>query len=539
MIKSIIVRRPIIMSGRKKQPVHRVVMTEGKRNIVHQLKKQTPIISDFSGESILMNFLNLVFYAFIVLFLIAYFIVPAQYKYMVIFLGSYYFYGYANPKILITLIIATVVSYLGGIAIQKYRKKKLLYVLLFSAEILIFVFYKYTDFIINNINHVLEKINSSASLSVHFDLIMPIGLSFIIFQTCTYLSDIYRGRISVEKNIVRYGAFAAFFPTVLSGPIQKARNLLPQIKNSGPFEYEDAKKGVILFVWGLFEKIMVANKLMQISSNVIGDYLNYSSAEILIAAVSFSLYIYADFSSYSDMARGISKIMRINIGKNFNNPYLSVSTSEFWNRWHISLNEWFIEIVYIPLGGNRKGTFRKYINMMVVFGISGLWHGANWHFVAWGIINGLFAIIGQIIKPVKSKIYDAFKIDESAESIVFIRRLIVFVLITLTWVFFRAGIIDSLRICKRIVMFDVVSLFDPNLLNIGGTAVATFVIFIVTVFFCFIQYKRQNEYAQYEKYARQPFIIQCFIVALIVCVCIFGTCTTDANVDTRFLYFQF
>lgn len=268
-----------------------------------------------------MNFIDIPFCIFIPVFLGIYYIVPPKYRYIVIFLGSYIFYGYSNPKVLLVLALATFISYFGGIAIYKWNYSKAAYALLFSTELLLLVVYKYLD------------------------LVLPIGLSFIVFQACTYLSDVYRKRITIEKNIIRYGAFVSFFPTVLSGPIQKAKNLLPQIKEPASFDYEQAQKGVLLFVWGLFEKIMVANRLIEISSTVFSDYLNRSSAEMLIGAMSFSLYIYADFSSYSDMARGISKILGINVGKNFNNPYLAKTTAEFWNRWHMSLNDWFKELV--------------------------------------------------------------------------------------------------------------------------------------------------------------------------------------------------
>ena len=195
---------------------------------------------------------------------------------------------------------------------------------------------------------------------------LPVGLSFIIFQTCTYLGDVYKKNIPAEKNILRYTAFVAFFPTILAGPIQKSRNLLPQLQKP-IFNEEQAKKGTILFAWGLFEKVVIANRLLIIVNRIFNDYINYNSAYYIIAGICFSLYIYADFSSYSDMARGVAMIMGIQIEKNFNNPYLACTTSEFWNRWHISLNNWFIEYVYIPLGGNRKGKVTKYRNTMIVF----------------------------------------------------------------------------------------------------------------------------------------------------------------------------
>lgn len=398
--------------------------------------------------------------------------------------------------------------------------------------------FKYTNFAVMNISYFANYFLGK-NVEINWNILLPVGLSFMIFQACTYLSEVYRNQIDVEKNIIMYAAFVAFFPTVLSGPIQKAKVLLPQIKSPSEFDVQRGKKGTLLFVWGFFEKVMVANKLNLIYMSIIPDYSNRSSAEILIGAIAFSLYIYADFSSYSDMARGISMILGIDIGKNFNNPYLSQSTAEFWNRWHISLNEWFIENVYIPLGGNRKGITRKYINMLIVFLISGLWHGAHWHFVVWGVLNGVLAIIGLILKPARNYVYEKLNVDESVESIVAIKRIIVFYLITLTWIFFTSGIMDSIGIWKKILLFNYLSIFNSNLLNIAGTAVGTFVTMITTIIFCKIQIKRQHENLLYEKYEKQPFFMQSLIVAIAICICIFGASVTSANVNTQFLYFQF
>lgn len=485
-----------------------------------------------------MDYLSFAFIAFLTVFVCVYFIVKREIRYAVLFAGSYFFYGYANPKMLIVLICVTAISYVGGLLIEKW-KSRAAFVLSFSLEILLLVGFKYTNFILSNINLISGKLLSRNLLNIDWNIVLPIGLSFMVFQACGYLSDVYRGNIKAERNIIRYATFVAFFPTVLSGPIQKARNLLPQLTAPKQFDYDDAKAGTMLFIWGAFEKIMVANRLSLIYSSILGSYQYRSSAEILIGAVCFSLYIYADFSSYSDMARGVSKLLGIDVGKNFNNPYLSQSTSEFWNRWHMSLNEWFVENVYIPLGGNRKGIFRKYVNMLIVFFISGLWHGASWHFVAWGVLNGCFAIFGQILKPVKSRIYEKTKIDPRSESIVFVKRAISFYLITLTWVFFTSGVTDSLKICKSIVLFDFISVFDPALLNVAGTAVATFVTLACVAVFCSIQLKRQDERQLFEKWNRQPLLLQCLPLAIMICVCIFGMCATDANVDTQFLYFQF
>lgn len=485
-----------------------------------------------------MNFLSLTFLAFLIGLFILYYLLPAKYRYFVMLVGSYVFYGLGHPKMLITLVGLTAVSYIGGLIIEK-KKSKVAFITAFTIEIFVLMVFKYTNFIIGNVNTILNKFGHSAVINIECNILLPVGLSFIVFQTCSYLSEVYRGKIAAEKNFFRYAAFAAFFPTVLSGPIQKARNLLPQIKEPKAFDYDQAQKGTLLFAWGAFEKILVANNLSIIVSRILDDYMNHSSMEILIGACCFSLYIYADFNAYSDMARGVAKLLNIDVGRNFNNPYISKSTGEFWNRWHTSLNEWFIENLYIPLGGNRKGTARKYLNVLIVFLVSGLWHGAQWHFVIWGLFNGVLVVIGQILKPAKAKIYEKINVSENIESIVFLKRFIVFGLITMTWMFFHLGIMDALRICKRIMLFDFVSIFNPALLNISGTAVTTFVTAVVTIIFCVVQNYRQKENEGYVRFKNQPFAFQCLLIAIIICMCVFGSCNVDANIDAQFLYFQF
>ncbi len=487
-----------------------------------------------------MNYLNLAFYVFFPIFLILYNAFPQKLRYIVIFIGSYIFYGYANMEMLLTLFVITLFSYIGGLAIER-KKSRIILIVFLLADVLWLIFFKYTNFIVSCINMLMNKVLPQAGQIDHFAIILPLGLSFIVFQSCTYLTDVYRGNIAAEHNFVRYGAFVAFFPTVLSGPIQKARELMPQIACPRQFDGVEAQKGTLLFVWGFFEKVMVANRLSFIVDRVfcIDDYQNYNSAYYIIAAICFSLYIYADFSAYSDMARGIGKIMGIHVGKNFNNPYLSTTTAEFWNRWHMSLNSWFLENIYIPLGGNRKGTLRKYVNMMFVFLLSGLWHGANWHFVAWGLINGGFVIAGQVLKQTRTSVYTKMKVSETVESIRFCKQCVTFCLITFTWIFFRNGINESLYIIKGIFSFNLVNFVDADLLLVGGSALATYVTVMSAMFFCIMQLKRRNEYAVFEKYARQPLLMQCIPVALGICICIFAACSTDANVNTQFLYFQF
>lgn len=485
-----------------------------------------------------MNYLSPIFYIFLPFFLLVFYLIPQRYRYIPIFIGSYIFYGYTDIKMSLVLLAITVLSYFGGIIIEK-RKSRGTLGFFFLANILVLFFFKYTNFTISNVNWIISRAVPQLPQMNQPKIILPVGLSFIVFQSCTYLTDVFRNNIEAEHNFIRYGAFVAFFPTVLSGPIQKARELLPQIACPGKFDGMEAKKGTLLFIWGMFEKIMIANKLLVIVNKVFNNYQSYNSAYCIIAAISFSLYIYADFSSYSDMARGIAKMMGINIGKNFDNPYLSLTTCEFWNRWHMSLNSWFLENVYIPLGGNRKGILRKYINTMIVFLISGLWHGASYHYIVWGVINGVFVIIGQLLRPLKESVYKRLKIDENVESIRLCKRIVVFLLITITWVFFRNGISEALYVIKCMIFLNPLNFFDSDLFQISETTAATFVTFMAVVVFCRAQSKRQNEKKLFEIYNRQPILMQCIPVSMIICACIFAVFSTDANINTQFLYFQF
>lgn len=374
------------------------------------------------------------------------------------------------------------------------------------------------------------------------NIVMPVGLSFYVFQSSTYLSDVYRKGNQAERNIIRYAAFVAFFPTVLSGPIQKSRDLLPQLREPKDFDFDTARKGIILLVWGTFEKVCVSNRLLQVVNAVYDNYEQYiydpcGTLYFIIAAVSFSLYIYADFSAYSDMARGISKMLMIDTSINFKNPYLSTSLTEFWTRWHATLNDWFVENVYIPLGGNRKGSVRKYLNVLVVFIISGAWHGSQAHFLVWGAINGLLVVAGQLLAPLKRNIY--IGADERTKSIIWLKRLGVFFLITLTWVFFKNGTVVSLIIIKRMLFFNPIALLSPDVLSIYGTDVERLFTLLFVFAFCVFQWARRKEHEAYTGFSKQHMMFQCAALAAMICVISFTAFSSATTLNTEFLYFDF
>lgn len=490
-----------------------------------------------------MNFLSLAFFPFVLISFAAYWLTDKKYRYLVLLAANYVFYCWCGSiAAVFTLLLSTGLTYAGGFLLSK-KKKKWLYAIFFTANLLMLVVYKYTGFLIENINLIGNLALGSSGDQVlvkSLSLVAPIGLSFYIFQSSTYLSDVYRKGLPAERNFLRYAAFVSFFPSILSGPIQKSRELLPQIKDPGAFSFQQASEGLLLLVWGYFQKIVVAGKLAVISNTVYQNYQAYDNVYYLVAAVSYSLYIYCDFSSYSDMACGFAKIFGFEIRPNFKNPYLALSLSDFWNRWHMTLNSWFVENIYIPLGGNRKGTFRKYINIFIVFFVSGIWHGASYSFVVWGVLNGLLRIFGEILMPFKRKLYSLVKVDENCLSARVFKRAIVFLLITVTWVFFRIPDIGTaVHVIRNMLIFQPLSLFNADVLTLIGTSGELLIFLVCITVFVFVQYLRKEEGRIYRVYASQPTLVQTLALAFLIACCVFAVCSDTTTLNTQFIYFQF
>lgn len=484
-----------------------------------------------------MSYIEFAFLPFLGVVLGAYYLVPPRFKYLILLVASYFFYGFHNYKIIPILLLVTLLTYFGGLLIENKKSAKV-YWIFFASNLLILFLLKYLNFSISVINSVMLRFGAGKLSSV--DIVTPIGLSFYVFQSTTYLSDIYRKGLTAEKNFFRYATFVSFFPVILSGPIQKSRELLPQFKHPNVFSSEIFIRGFLLFIYGYFEKVAVSNKLKTIVDLCWNDWDNCTGLKPIIAAVAFSLYIYCDFSSYSDMACGVSRMLGFKVKNNFNNPYLATSLAEFWNRWHMTLNDWFIENVYIPLGGNRKSTVRKYINVMAVFFFSGAWHGAATHFVAWGVINGLLQIIGQILKPGKERFYKAINVNSGCFSIRFIKRVGVFIIITFTWIFFRAPAgIWAINMIQRIFSTKFIDIFDRSLLSISGSVVKTMLCIVMTTIFLLIQYHRKDGNRYYNAFRAQPAFFQALFTGFAIFVVIMASVAGTASVNTDFIYFQF
>ncbi|MEL6135438.1 MAG: MBOAT family O-acyltransferase, partial [Bacteroidota bacterium] len=303
-----------------------------------------------------------------------------------------------------------------------------LYLSLISNLGLLFTF-KYANFIGDSLN---EVIGGTTPFIPHLDLLLPVGISFYTFQTLSYTLEIYYGRLKPTAHLGKFGLFVAFFPQLVAGPIERSSHLLPQFDRKVTFDYTRVASGLHLVLWGLFKKVVVADRLALFVNEVYGQPEGYTGLSILLATLGFAFQIYCDFSAYSDMAIGLARMLGFDLMQNFRQPYLATSLADYWRRWHISLSTWFRDYVYIPLGGNRVVKWRWYYNLFLTFLVSGLWHGAAWTFVIWGAIHGLILVIEQMtgISGTKGKSFPV--------GVRILRMIYTFVIVCLAWVFFRA-----------------------------------------------------------------------------------------------------
>lgn len=349
-----------------------------------------------------MSFNSLSFWLIFPCIFALYWLIPSQYirvKKWFLIIISYLLYINWKPGFALVLLGVTLITYWGAIAITRQkgvlRKRYLIYTFAFLGLLPLIIF-KYYNFLNDSLTTMLD------SMGMHFSLpglnwAIPVGISFFTFQAIGYLFDVYYKRIEVEKSFSDYTLFVSFFPQISSGPISKATELLPQIKSPRPFAYEQGIQGLKFLLWGMFIKLVIADRLGLYVDIVYGNYIHYSGLNCLIASIFYSFQIYADFAGYSLMAMGVSKTLGYNIINNFRQPYLSISVTDFWRRWHISLSRWLKDYVYIPLGGSRCSKLRNYFNIFITFLVSGIWHGASWSFILWGVLHGIFQIIEKAL----------------------------------------------------------------------------------------------------------------------------------------------
>lgn len=413
----------------------------------------------------------LIFFPIVVLI---YYVIPKKVKYIWLLISSYYFYMSWNAQYAILIAISTVITWLSGLFISRFEeewKKKLVIAASFVSNLGILFYFKYFDFLLDNLNKLLS-FTGMEILSNPFDIILPVGISFYTFQALSYTMDVYRGDVKAEKNPIRYALFVSFFPQLVAGPIERSKNLLSQVNLIDKKRMWNSTKiveGFIMMLWGLFLKMVIADRISIFADKIFSDFYAYGTVELILGAVAFAIQIYCDFCGYSTIAIGAAKVMGFELMENFNVPYFATSIREFWRRWHISLSSWFKDYLYIPLGGNRCSKPRQYLNIMITFLVSGLWHGANWTFVVWGGLHGFYQIIGDLLKPVREKINNMLKVDTQAFSFKFGKICITFGLTTFAWIFFRAKDLGEAfyYIERMFTKFNPWVLFDMSLYNIG------------------------------------------------------------------------
>lgn len=397
-----------------------------------------------------MSFTTLNFIAFLAVFLAAYYLLPSKFQNLVLLVGNYIFYMLGSVWSGLLLFVATLVSFLTARAIQaQWLGKKRLWVVLGAGYILgQLLLLKYLGFFFNGIAAI-----TGLEAPTFSNLFLPIGISFFTFSISGYLFDVYAGRLKAHASFTEYAAFISFFPAILSGPVGKARAFLPQMQQAHTWSTESVKAGLLRFVTGCAKKMVLADFLGMLVDTAYTSPADFTGGIWLFAAIAYSFQIYFDFSSYSDMALGIAQMLGFQLTENFDHPYCSTSVKSFWKKWHISLTSWFREYLYFPLGGSRVARWRCYLNILIVFAVSGLWHGASTHFFIWGLLNGLYQVVGEITAPVRRTIRRTLRIPEESRLYLIWRTVFTFALITTTWVFFRSAATgEAVFILKRIAL---------------------------------------------------------------------------------------
>ena len=368
--------------------------------------------------------------------------------------ASYFFYACFNPLYLILISYSTLLDYTVVMKMAKSARRKMWLSISIVNNLGLLSFFKYGGFVTDNLNLLLSSLGIPYALPAP-GILLPVGISFYIFQSMSYTIDYYRGNIERETSLIRYATFVSLFPRLVAGPIERAKNLLPQLQKPPKVSIQDITDGLSLFVVGFFKKVALADYMALYVDKVYDAPEQFQAPALVLATFLFSWQIYFDFSGYTDMARGVARMMGFRLMLNFNNPYLATGLGDFWSRWHISLSSWFKDYVYIPLGGNRKGKFNTYKNMFLTMVISGLWHGAAWTFVIWGALHGLGRFCTRELE--RTSFY-----KERVPKVA--KQLLVFVFVSFAWIFFRAATIsDAWVIVTRIFSSGLANPYCPLL----------------------------------------------------------------------------
>ena len=386
-----------------------------------------------------MLFNSIQFLIFFPIVTILYFVIPHRFRWFLLLAASCYFYMVFKPVYILILGFTIVIDYFAGIFIEKSVGKQRKFYLIMSlvANIGVLAIFKYYNFINLNLMWLLEGFDFKNPIP-YLDILLPIGLSFHTFQAMSYTIEVYRGNQKAEYHFGIYALYVMFYPQLVAGPIERPQNVIHQFYEKHYFDYQRVTDGLKLMAWGMFKKVVIADRLAVMVDIVYKDPYQHKGLPLLVATVCFSIQIFCDFSGYSDIALGSAQVMGFKLMKNFDRPYFSKTISEFWRRWHISLSSWFRDYLYFPLGGNRVSKWRREYNLFIVFLISGIWHGASWTYVIWGAIHGFYLVFANQTEGFRNKIVDALGIKKLPTLYKIIQIITIFCLTSFAWIFFRA-----------------------------------------------------------------------------------------------------
>jgi D-alanyl-lipoteichoic acid acyltransferase DltB (MBOAT superfamily) len=441
------------------------------------------------------------------------------------------------PVYILILGFTIVVDYFAGIFLEESKGKKREFYLIASliANIGVLAVFKYFNFLSDNLSVFLNSLGYHNEIP-HLGILLPIGLSFHTFQAMSYTIEVYRGNQKAERHFGIYSLYVMFYPQLVAGPIERPQNLLHQFREKYNFDYYRVTSGLKLMAWGLFKKAVIADRLAILVDNVYNSPQNYNSLSLTIATVFFAFQIYCDFSGYSDMAIGAARVMGFKLMKNFDKPYFSGSVHEFWKRWHISLSSWFKDYLYISLGGNRVTIPRWYLNLFIVFIISGLWHGANWTFIVWGALHGLYLIFAILTGPVRQKINKFLYLDRVSVLPV----LTTFILVTFAWIFFRANSLESAFLISKKIITGFPDILN-NLIHIGtsiqymGLGTNELILAIFLIVFLLISQLVDSKINISKNIVQMPFYVRWSAYYMLTFAILF----LGVFENRQFIYFQF
>ena len=485
-----------------------------------------------------MNFNSLQYLVFLVANVVVYYLLPQRARNVQLLLASYYFYMCWNPTYALLMLFSTAVTYGCGLLVgaSAWGKRRLWVALSLILNLGVLFFFKYYNFTADVITRGMDFLG--LSIDVPFlDVLLPVGISFYTFQALGYTIDVYRGDVQAQRNFIDYALFISFFPQLVAGPIERSGNMIHQLKERHPFQFENIKAGILPVLWGLFKKMVIADNLAVVVNTVYNNPQGQGGGAFLVATVAFAFQIYCDFSAYSDIARGSARMLGFRLMENFNGPYFSKSIREFWRRWHISLSSWFKDYLYFPLGGSRRGKARTCLNVMIVFFVSGLWHGAALTFVAWGLLNGLYQVVSLLVDPLRKRVMALLHLRDESLLVRGFRLCCTFFLTCMAWVLFRANSLTDALAAYRAIFSIPFAGVDGTLTALGVSVKTLGMLFLFVAVLVLVDWLL-TRMPLFQKLNKTVFLRYGVYFLLIVSILLVGSYGQGYD-PQDFVYFQF